>query len=137
MKEAVDSDEEIYKDYTKDTYSDENYRKDIFIAYAIMVKKYMRLYGPAIVLGIIGTGSILYGHNILTKRNVAIAAAYEAVKEGYSEYRKRVVEELGEEADRRFRYGVQKKDIDIEQEKEDGTVKKKNKKQKNQQNFWR
>lgn len=125
VKEAVESDDEAFKNITKDTYSDEDYRKDIFITYSVTAKELVKLYWPAIICCGLGTASILYGHNILTKRNVAIAAAYKTVKEGYSEYRKRVVEELGEEADKRFKYGVQKKDIEVEQEKEDGTVKKK------------
>jgi len=128
VKAAVDSDEDIYKEYTEDTYSVEDYRKDIFITYTNTVKGFLKLYWPAITLGTLGIGSILYGHNILTKRNIAIAAAYKTVKEGYSEYRKRVVEELGEEADKRFRYGTKKKDIELEEVKEDGTVKKKQKK---------
>ena len=113
---------------SENDYSDENYRKDIFIAYAKMARGFIRLYAPAITFGAVGIAAILHGHDILSKRNIASAVAYEALKEGYSEYRKRVVEELGEEADRRFKYGIQKKDIEIEEEQEDGTVKKKIKK---------
>lgn len=125
---AVISDEEEFKDITKDVYSDEDYRKDLFITYSNAAKGFIKLYWPAIALGVIGTLSILQGHNIINKRNIAIAAAYETVKEGYSEYRKRVIDELGEEADKRFRYGTQKKDIEIQEEKDDGTVKTKTKK---------
>lgn len=113
---------------SKDDYSDENYRKDIFVAYAKMARGFVKLYAPAIAFSAVGIAAVLQGHGVLTKRNVAIAAAYETVKEGYSEYRKRVVDELGDEADKRFRYGVQKKDIEVEEEQEDGTVKKKTKK---------
>ena len=125
VKAAVESDEEAYKEYTEETYSNEDYKKDLYITYSTMVKNLVKLYWPALVLGGIGIGSIMHGHNILSKRNLAIAAAYKTVKEGYSEYRKRVIDELGEDADKRFKYGVQKKDIEIEQEKDDGTIKKK------------
>ena len=127
-REAVLSNDEEFKDITEDVYSIEDYRKDLIITYSTAAKGFIKLYWPAIALGVIGTLSILQGHNILTKRNIAIAAAYETVKEGYSEYRKRVVDELGEEADKRFRYGTQKKDIEIQEEKDDGTVKTKIKK---------
>lgn len=126
LKEAAD--DESNTKISKSDYSDENYRKDIFIAYAKMGRGFIKLYAPAIMFGALGVASILYGHDILTKRNVAIAAAYETVREGYSEYRKRVIDELGEDADKRFKYGIKKKDIEIEEEQEDGTVKKKNKK---------
>ena len=125
---AVLSDDELYKDFTEDVYSVQDYRKDLVITYVGAAKGFLKLYGPSIILGAVGIASILYGHNILSRRNLAIAAAYETIKEGYSEYRKRVVDELGEDADKRFRYGVQKKDIEYEEEKEDGTVKKKTKK---------
>ena len=127
-REAVLNDDEDFKDITEDVYSVEDYRKDLLITYSNAAKGFIKLYWPAILCGTVGIASILYGHNILSSRNVAIAAAYETVKEGYSEYRKRVVDELGEDADRRFRYGIQKKDIEIEEEKEDGTVKTKTKK---------
>ena len=123
---AVLSDDEDFKEITEEVYSAEDYRKDLLIVYSNAARGFIRLYGLPIALGAVGVASILCGHNILSTRNVAIAAAYETLKEGYSEYRKRVVEELGEEADKRFRYGIQKKDISIEQEKEDGTVKTKN-----------
>lgn len=127
-RDAVLNDDEDFKDITEDVYSAEDYRKDLIITYTNAAKGFIKLYWPAILCGTVGVASILYGHNILSSRNVAIAAAYETVKEGYSEYRKRVIDELGEDADRRFRYGIQKKDIEVEEEKEDGTVKTKTKK---------
>lgn len=126
VREAVKSDEEEFKDITEETYSTRDYIQDLCIVYSNAVRGFVKLYWPAMLCGGIGVASILYGHNILNKRNIAIAAAYKTVKEGYSEYRKRVIEELGEEADKRFKYGVKKKDISIEEEKEDGKTKKKN-----------
>lgn len=120
---AVLSDDEEFKDITEEVYSAEDYRKDLLIVYSNAARGFIKLYGLPIALGVVGVASILHGHNILTARNLAITAAYETLKEGYSEYRKRVVDELGEEADKRFRYGIQKKDIQVEQEKDDGTVK--------------
>lgn len=126
LKAAVD--DENNTKYTKDDYSDEKYRKDICLTYARMAGGFIRLYGPSMIFMGLGIASILHGHGIITRRNLALAAAYETVKEGYSEYRKRVVDELGEDADKKFKYGIQKKDIEYEEEQEDGTVKKKTKK---------
>ena len=86
--------------------------------------KMLKLYWPALTLGAIGIASILSGYDILSKRNVAVMAAYNAIEKGFSEYRKRVISELGEEADKRFRYGVEKKDVDTVEEDENGKEKK-------------
>ena len=128
VRAAVLSDDEIYEDYTEEQYSEQDYRKDLFITYFTAFKGFVKLYWPSLMLGGFGVACILHGHNILTKRNVAVAAALRAAEEGYSEYRSRVIKELGEDADKRFRYGIQQKDIEIEEEQEDGTVKKKVKK---------
>lgn len=124
VRNAVLSDAEEYAEITEEQYSEQDYRKDLFVVYFSTFRGFVKLYWPSLVLGTLGIASILHGHNILTKRNVAVAAALKAAEEGYSEYRSRVIKELGEDADKRFKYGLQKKDIEIEEELEDGTTKK-------------
>lgn len=67
-----------------------------------------RLYGPSLTVEALSVAGILAGNNILRKRNVALAAAYAAVDQGFRDYRGRVVERFGEEADRELRYGLHK-----------------------------
>lgn len=106
-------------------YSDADKRKDTATVYFQSTVKLVKVYSPAIILGTLSVTSILAGHNILRKRSLAMAAAYKAVEEGYSNYRKRVVEEMGEEADYRFKHGISKEEIEVVEEDKDGKEKKK------------
>ena len=74
--------------------------------------KLAKVYGPAIVLGALSITSILASNNILRKRNVALAAAYATIDRTFKDYRKRVIEKLGEAADREFKYGIRKEKVE-------------------------
>ena len=65
-----------------------------------------------ITLYVSGIVMICSGVHILNQRYVGLAASYAALHNSYSDYRKRVVEEQGEEADLAFANGVVKKAVD-------------------------
>lgn len=92
-------------------YSEQDARKDLAIVYAQTGAKLIKLYGPAIIVGGLSITSILTGHNILRKRNVAIAAAYATVDKSYKEYRKRVAERFGKETEHEIRYNIKAKEF--------------------------
>ena len=63
----------------------------------------------------------------MSKRNVALAAAYVAVDTAFREYRGRVKEALGEEIDEQLRYGLVTKEIEekvVDEKGKEKTVKK-------------
>lgn len=76
-----------------------------------------KLYFFPVGLGVVSIGLLTGAHVVLTKRNVAIAAAYAGLEKVFNEYRSRVRNELGDEKDREFRYGVQHKEIVSETDK--------------------
>jgi len=86
-------------------YPDNDYRRDLTILYIRTGLKIGKLYAPAIGVGILSIAALTGSHVILTRRNVALTAAYAALDKGFREYRRRVVDEFGEEKDRTFRYG--------------------------------
>lgn len=113
---------DLAEEYTK-----EDSQKDLTIVYAQTGLKLAKLYAPAVVLGAVSITSILTGHHILHKRNLALAAAYTAVDTGFKQYRGRLVERLGEKMDKELLYNIKAKEIEETVVDEDGketTVKK-------------
>ena len=106
-KENVDQ----IKDYVEENgysekYSEEDYKKDLAITYTQTAVKVAKIYAPAVILGTLSITSILAGHNITRKRNLALSAAYVAIDKSFKEYRARVVERFGEKLDKELRYNI-------------------------------
>ena len=95
-------------------YAPEDGKKDLTIYYAKGAAKVVKLYAPAIAVTTVSVACMICSSRILHKRNLAIAAAYKAVNEGFKDYRGRVIERFGEELDRELKYGV--KAIDVTEE---------------------
>lgn len=105
------------KDYVEkkgfsEQYTEEDYKKDLTIFYAKGGLELVKLYAPSVALGALSITAILSGHNVLRKRNVALAAAYATVEKGFKEYRGRVVERFGEELDRELKYNIKAKEVE-------------------------
>ena len=102
-------------------YSAEDEKKDLTIVYTQSAIKIVKLYGPSVLLGALSIGAILGGHNMLRKRNLALAAAYTALDTSFKDYRGRVIERFGKELDRELRFNIQNKEIESVVTNEDGT----------------
>lgn len=103
---------------------DPDNKKELTKAYAHTGVQLVKLYGPSITVGALSVSSILAGNNILRKRNVALAAAYAAVDQGFKDYRGRVVERFGAETDNELRHNLHKEKIEETVEDENGKKKK-------------
>jgi hypothetical protein len=107
-------------------YTEEDCTRDITITYAQTGLKLAKMYGPAVLVGAASLTSILVGHNILHKRNLALAAAYTAVDTGFKQYRGRVVERLGEKMDKELLYNLKAKEVEetvVDEKGKEKTVK--------------
>lgn len=104
-------------------YSEDDKKRDTVLIYTRTAIRVGGLYAPAAVLGVLSIAALTSSHVILTRRNVAITAAYAALDKGFREYRQRVVSELGIEKDREFRYAMD--ETEIVEETEQGPVVKK------------
>lgn len=101
-------------------YSPEDAKKDLTITYAKTAVDIAKLYAPAVILGALSITSILASHNILRKRNLALAAAYATVDGSFKEYRGRVIERFGKELDKELKYNIKTKEIEETTTDEEG-----------------
>ena len=93
-------------------YTEEVANKDLAIVYVQTGWKFVKLYGPAVALGIASIGCMIGSNQILRKRNVALAAAFKAVDTSFKEYRGRVIDRFGKDLDRELRFGIKAKEVE-------------------------
>lgn len=92
-------------------YTDKDGKKDLTIAYTQTGFKFVKLYGPAVLLGTASVVSILASHRILNQRNAALASAYAIVDTGFKNYRKNVKERFGDRVDYELKHNIKAKEI--------------------------
>ena len=128
IHEVIGNDELRFKEETKITidengtqmtttekvevYSEEDSKKDLAIVYTQAAMKFVKLYGPSVLLGAASISCILASHHILSKRNAALAAAYSIVDRGFKEYRGRVIDRFGEAVDTELKYDIKAEEIE-------------------------
>lgn len=83
----------------------------------------IKIYGPAVTVGVGSIACILGAHGIMRRRNAALAAAYQLVDSTFKEYRKRVADELGEEKELDIRYDRKEETVVDEETGEEKSVK--------------
>lgn len=82
--------------------------------------KVVKLYAPALGMEIASLASIGCGFGAMSKREARAAAAVATYSSMLAAYRKNVIEELGEDADKRFRYGL--KEVEVTTDDGNGNV---------------
>lgn len=108
-------------------YTQKDAQKDLTIVYGQTALKLAKLYAPSVLLGAASVTSILVGHNILHKRNLALAAAYTAVDTGFKQYRSRLVDRFDEKLDHELLYDIKAKEVEetvVDEKGKEKTVKK-------------
>lgn len=102
-------------------YSEQDYKKDLTIVYTKSAVDLIKLYGPSVLLGAASIGCILSSHNIVRKRNVALAAAYASVDSSFKDYRKNVIDRFGKELDKELKFNIKSEEKEETVTNEDGT----------------
>lgn len=104
-----------------ETYTEEDVKNETKIVYIQTGVKLAKLYALPVGLGVVSIAAILGGHNILRKRNIALAASYTALFNDFKGYRSRVVERFGEQLDKELKYNLKTKEVEEIVVHEDGT----------------
>lgn len=97
-----------------DEYNEHDAQKDGVTNRVQTALKITKLYAPAFAVGIVSIGALTGSHVILSRRNVALTAAYAAVDKAFREYRGRVIDEFGRDKDQEFRYGTTEREIAVD-----------------------
>jgi hypothetical protein len=74
-----------------------------------------RNYAPAVTLATVSAGCLIGSNAIMRRRAFSLAAAYSALDTTFSDYRTRVINEYGEDVDKKMRYGLTTKEVEVEQ----------------------
>ena len=122
-KETVEKIHHVSETRDVTVYSEEDCKKDLTITYVQTGIKLVKLYAPSVILGTLSIGAMMYSNRILSKRNIALAAAYATVDKGFKDYRKNVIERFGEKIDHELKHNIKAKVIEAVEIDENGDAK--------------
>jgi hypothetical protein len=111
--EKAEFEAELVKEaHKREEYDTETaYTKALSKVYVTRALEIGKLYAVPLSVGLVGMGCLMGAHGVMRGRNVAAIAAYKTMESSFGEYRKRVVEELGEEKERDIRFGITEEEI--------------------------
>lgn len=90
----------IEQQIADETITEKEAKKESFYIYRHAAWEFTKLYAPTAGLTMASIGLILTSHGILNKRYVGLSAAYSALDGAFKDYRKRVANILGEDAEK-------------------------------------
>lgn len=106
--QGLKNDPETAEKYKDTEYTDEQVKKDAVRIYIRGSLRIAKEYAPAVLLGAASIAMLSKSHNILQQRNAALTAAYVAIERSFNEYRDRVREKYGDDAERSIRFPREK-----------------------------
>lgn len=99
--------EALYSGGENDEYPPKKYEKDLTVIKVKTILNVTKLYAPSAGLAMLSVALLTGSHITMNRRNASLTAAYATVDQAFEKYRQRVVDQLGTEADRDFRYGTE------------------------------
>jgi hypothetical protein len=106
-EELKEKAEAFYDRGTNKDYDEKTYHRDLTVIKVKAALSVTKLYAPSVGLGMMSVALLTGSHISLNRRNASLTAAYATVDQAFEKYRQRVVEQLGTNADRDFRYGTE------------------------------
>jgi hypothetical protein len=105
-------------------YTSKEQQKDLVKVYAKAGWDFAKLYGPTFVTGTLSIYCLISSHRIMKDRNESLAAAYTTMYTAFKQYRDRVSEKIGADAEKEIRYAVEKQKVEEVTTDENGKQKK-------------
>ena len=94
-----------------DSYFYQDYKKDLAFDYLRATKKLGKLYGPSVGLGLVSIAALTGSHVEMARRNTALTAAVATVTKAFDEYRQRVAEQFGDDAEKDIYNGFKEETV--------------------------
>lgn len=104
-------------------HTDKEIQKDLAHTYVWFVLQLGKLFGPGVSLEAASIVSILAAHGIMRRRAVALLGAYKAVEQAFTEYRKRIAAEFGDDKELDVFRGIRTEKIEDPETGKKKTVK--------------
>lgn len=127
VSDAIDTIEEAHDlkapNEDGEVISESSYRKALIKAYVQAGFKIGKLYAPVAITEIASIALMSFGYGSLNSRYIGSLAACSVLEHEYSKYRKNVIDNLGEDIDQQFRFGLKDKEIVSPELDKDGNVK--------------
>lgn len=92
---------------SEEQYSEQDRVNDIRTIYIQNGVKLAKLYAPAISLGVLSIGGMIFSHGILRGRLGTAIAAYATLSTGFNEYRDRIAEAIGKDEELKIYHDVE------------------------------
>lgn len=112
LQSELASAKSVREAFDEDRYSKSQYAKDIISLYSDATKGFLKVYWPAIALGVASIGLICGAHGIMIKRNAVLGAVLTATTKAFEEYRDSVRKELGEKRENELRWDVKEEELE-------------------------
>lgn len=98
----------VLKEEVKKSENPVEQKKELRKVRAHLAFNVCKLYAPSFISFVISTACVLSSHKIMRGRNLALAAAYATLDNGYRAYRSRVAERFGKEVEDELYRGIKK-----------------------------
>lgn len=114
IKDDINNLHELHATNTEEDYPEKVYKKDLTTLYFREGVEIAKAYAPAAAVMALSLTAMFASNKAYKQRTVSLAAAYATLESMYNRYRENVVNELGEDADYRFRNSVVREEIEEE-----------------------
>jgi hypothetical protein len=104
------NDLEVWKE--ENAITDKDYQTVVVDQYKTSTKQLAKLYGPSIILGVASIACLTKSHTILVSRNNALTVTVAGLHKMITDYRARVISELGEQKDLEFLHGTIDREVE-------------------------
>lgn len=96
-----------------DAVTQQDYQAIVITQYKTTTKQLVKLYAPTVVIGLASIAALTKSHTILINRNNALTVTVAGLHKMITDYRTRVIAELGDQKDLEFLHGTVDREIEV------------------------